>query len=248
MLFRSDEVSLSCRFPDEIRALVEDQLYAQYPEMRIDPLAADSDSRPDAVTWTAELHLAHSLLPIKRYAQFEDALNSETADPLTAILAAVAGENDSPCRAWVEIIIRPARANWRARGERCVRRLSHPWFQAHHRLAKLYLSWAFSGSRVRRLVAWVLTRSVSHGETLPHRADLDMSASRLHERESDLQAASDKLGRLLFEASIRVSVTAPEQAGHEAHRILRNIGNFSITLGKPGVHAYCMQPQVHNSS
>ena len=34
---------------------------------------------------------------------------------------------------------------------------------------------------------------------------LNVSASRLHEREDDLQAASDKLGRLLVEARLRVS-------------------------------------------
>ena len=41
-------------------------------------------------TWSADLHLRPDLFPIRRYPQFEDLLNRNVSDPLTAIFAAIA--------------------------------------------------------------------------------------------------------------------------------------------------------------
>jgi hypothetical protein len=48
---------------------------------------------------------------------------------------------------------------------------------------------------------------------------LEASTSRLHEREDDLQAASDKLSGHVFDCRIRLIVSAPE--GHRDEAIDR---------------------------
>ena len=68
---------MTCSFPHELRTAVEQQLFAQYPDCKIDFLhddAAESCS-PNHQHWAAELHLRPDIFPIKRYAQFVDAMN-----------------------------------------------------------------------------------------------------------------------------------------------------------------------------
>src|SRR5207302_10795184 len=85
-----DGVTLFCRFPEELRSLVQGQLYAQYPECRLEHVSDTAlDPSPGHMVWSADLHLHPDLFPIRRYSQFEDALNRVTADPLTALLTAV---------------------------------------------------------------------------------------------------------------------------------------------------------------
>src|SRR5438034_9112299 len=70
------EVTLACRFPEELRAAVEGQLFAQYPDCQILPLPADSqEPSPETKSWEMNLHLRHDLFPIRRFVQFEDSLN-----------------------------------------------------------------------------------------------------------------------------------------------------------------------------
>lgn len=220
------EVTLCCRFPAEMRGLIEGQLYAQYPDAKITPLPDDVLDARDSPACTGELHVSHDLFPIKRYAQFEDALNRQTADPVSAILTAIAG--DGLCTPTVELTIRPARRRRTARARRCLRRLASPFFRGHHRLAALYLMLALSPAWPLRFAAWALGRLASHGGTAELRP-LDTSGSRQHDREEDLQAASDKVGKLLFETSIRIRVVGTDAADAKLRlrEIAASFGQFS---------------------
>ena len=43
---QAGEVTLCCRFPKELRGLIEGQLYAQYPDVKITPLSDDALDPP----------------------------------------------------------------------------------------------------------------------------------------------------------------------------------------------------------
>ena len=73
-----DMIGLSCRFPPELRAIIEGQLLAQYPECRLRSLTEEEPLSTARSLWIAELSLHPDLFPIRRYGQFEDAL---TASP-----------------------------------------------------------------------------------------------------------------------------------------------------------------------
>jgi hypothetical protein len=226
------QVTLSCRFPDELRTVIASQLYAQYPECDI-RLIPDEARVPDPSrqTWTRELHLHHGIFPIRRYVQFEDALNRVSADPLTALFMAL-GEARRPASldARITLTIAPASGAWRRRGERCLRRLSGPFFRRHHHLARLYSSWALSHRLCLRVAAWCLGRlERSPGE---HSSGLTTSTGRQHDREEELQAAADKLGRLLFQVHLRLEVTGKTEDAEAARRKLDEMtgafGQFSL--------------------
>src|SRR5207249_2193737 len=83
-----EAVSLVIGFPPELKALVRSQLYSQYPDCRLQEIPdAAVTAAPGTRRWTAHLMLSHDLFPLKRYPQFEDTLNRQTADPVTAILS-----------------------------------------------------------------------------------------------------------------------------------------------------------------
>src|SRR5262249_37542897 len=60
--------------------------------------------------------------------------------------------------------------------------------------------------------------------------------TRLHEREEDLAAAGDKLGKLLFEVRVRIEVDAPRNAKERALGKLDEIaGSFGTFAGRRAV-------------
>src|SRR5207253_208906 len=138
------------------------------------------DPPPGHMVWSADLHLHPDLLPIRRYPQFEDALNRVTADPLTALLTAVSCAKAEQVRGQIQIVIRPASNRHRRRAARILRRLASPFFRTHQRLAHLYLSMALSPSRPLRLLSWPLGRLGRHPHSSTTDAALHTSGSRLH--------------------------------------------------------------------
>lgn len=229
-----ESVTVFCQCPDALAATVESQLYAQYPDCKIDRVAEGVlDPAPGESCLALDLHLAPDLFPIKRFAQFEDALNRVTADPLTAILATVARDRSDKLRSLVAITLRPARAGHRRRAEKTLHRLARPFFRRHPRMAHFYAEAALSPAIPRRLLAFLLARIARpsehdhHGDTALH-----TSATRLHDREDHLQAAADKIGRNLFETEIRLAVSGPESACASARAKLAEMagafGQFSV--------------------
>ncbi|MBI3461748.1 MAG: hypothetical protein HY000_01615 [Planctomycetes bacterium] len=86
-------------FPPQLRDTIEGQILAQYPDCKLERLKEEEWTPADGeATRTARLRLSRELFPIRRYPQFEDQLNRVAADPVTAILTAVAGDRASRWR------------------------------------------------------------------------------------------------------------------------------------------------------
>src|SRR5581483_8634439 len=116
-----DAVTLFCRFPEELRSLIEGQVYAQYPECRLEHLPESAlDPPPGHRVWSVDLYLHPEIFPIRRYSQLEDALNRNTADPLTALLSTVARGKGHSLRARIQITLHPASGRRRRRAARCL--------------------------------------------------------------------------------------------------------------------------------
>ena len=220
------EVALACRFPRDLRAVIETQLYAQYPECRIDSIAEETTGSGASRTWTLSLHLHHQLFPIKRYTQFEDALNRVSSDPLTALLSTLAqGTGEESLDALIEVTIRPATRWMRFRAVSAVHRLAGPFFRHHHLLAHVYGDWIMSRRWSLRFLAWCLGRCERHPESPA--VGLTTTPGRQHDREEDVQAAADKLGRLLFSTHVRLCVTGrPEDEGPATRKLREMAGAF----------------------
>lgn len=234
-----ESVALFCRVPEELRAIVEAQIYAQYPDCRINELPDTAIGPPaSSPVWVADLRLDPDLFPMKRYLQFDDAINRTTADPLTPLLTVLARDKSHQVRSFIEIKVKPASNRRRERYLRCIRRLARPFFRSHPRLSHVYVHLATSRHFIPRLAGWLLGRLAKHEADHGPHDPLHMSSGHAHEREQDIQAASDKLGRLLFETHLRVLVFGDGVGEGQAIQKLRQIiGAFGI-FHSPGLSSF----------
>ncbi len=213
-----EQVGLRVRCQARLAEAVLGPLTANYPECVLAE-ADGEESRSERETWSVELGLVPELFPILRHGQFEDQLNHNFADPISSILRAIRPEQSLTGR--VELVISPVS---RSRREAAIARLhdfTRPFFNEHPRLAAFYLRWSERGWRglVAKFIGAIAARSGDVTST----SALNTSTSRTHEREADLQAASDKLGGHLFETRIRLSVTAPAECEQQARERLQSL-------------------------
>lgn len=224
-----DSVGLYCEADAALGRIVGTQLAAAYPDCTITELPEESFDAPPATThWSAELTLSPDIFPIRRYPQFEDALNGNTSDPLAGILASLSAKNAESLLPLIEIRIRPA-GFWRAwHAQRAIERLTAPLFRAHRLMARLYACGVCSRFVLVRMLA-VFCGAFARKQRFASTSDeLSMSATRQHEREEDLQAASDKLGGPLFEVCLSVRVGANPKHEAEARAKLYEIGRAHV--------------------
>ena len=223
---RAGRVGLFLRFADQFRELVTGPIAANYPNCSIVSAESEDGGIDAGKTWRADLLLTPEIFPILRHAQFEDLLNGTFADPITNILRSIRADSEMNCR--VEITIAPASARRRRTATRATQRLDRKFFRHHHELAHFY------ASRITRRWSWIpawMLEVIALGTPAAHRTALDTSSSRAHEREEDLQAASEKIGGHLFETQIRLIVEGPAHREHDAldrlHQMAGAFGAFT---------------------
>ncbi len=221
-------VGLFVEVSDDLEQLVCGPITANYPQCSV--TTVEPESSLDSVnheTLSAELTLAPELFPILRHGQFEDQLNRNFADPINGILRAIKPDESTRCR--VEIAARPASHRRRHAAIKALHRLDRPFFHHHHRLAGFYAR--HITRRMTWPLAWIVGLLAIRSDTHFGTNTLVTSTSRTHEREADLQAASDKLGGHLFEVRIRLSVTASasehRRAQDRLHAMTGSLGAFT---------------------
>lgn len=100
--------------PKYLKDFVEEQVYAQYPNVQISE--AEDFSRTEqntATSLSAEMRLANNqALPIKTFQSFE-------VDPLAAITATLAKFEEGE-EAWIQLVMQPASKNWHRKSERYI--------------------------------------------------------------------------------------------------------------------------------
>ena len=221
---RDRSVSLFCRVPPELSAVVTAQLAAHYPTATLDRLPDNAFPLPAGFPpWSAELRLTPDIFPIRRYPQFDDPLNRNASDPLTAIFASLMPDPRDRCVPLVTLTVRPARQRRVRAATKAIAVLSRAFFRRHPLLAHLYATGVTSPSAFVRVLTRALGVFSRRPTDPPPSASLTTTPARAHDREEDLQAASDKIARHLFEVHIRLIVHAPPDAAHRAESHLRQM-------------------------
>jgi hypothetical protein len=223
-----ENVTLFVRLPPELAAAAASQVAAHYPAASISRLPDNALAGPPGfATWSVELLLRPDLFPIRRYPQFDDTLNRNVSDPLTAVFATLSparGDNAHPA---IMLTARPASRHRVRRARTAARRLASPFFRAHPRLARLFVLGCTGQWALIRVVARGLGGAASsHGRAVAP-TYTSATSTRTHDREDDLQAAADKLGRHLFEVHLRLAVSAdPENAARARAQLRQMAGAF----------------------
>lgn len=235
-------VGLALIFDPVLEPIVTTPLLASYPEAVLLP-AAESPPAPDAEAWSADIVLSPDLFPILRHAQFEDLASRSFSDPIDALLRAVTPTADCLCS--VRFTVSKTSLRRRSRAVAAVRRLNSPFFRSHHRLAHWYAG-RITSARAWRL-AWFLGILLAPYREVPREHILETSASRAHDREEDLQAASDKLACHLFDCRLTLSVQSSPHLRDQALRRLRVLAGAFGTFSRSRLATF-HQGAVHRGS
>jgi hypothetical protein len=222
-------VGLFCRFSGELERVVLGPLVANYPRAKVEDVAEADDpnkcSTGKIQHWVAELQLEPEIFPILRHAQFEDLLCRSYADPTDSLLRAVCPSDDAQCL--VEIVATPAKHRLCRRAKKAVALLDREFFR-HHEILADYFARNILHPRQRWVAA--LLGLAARSSSRPSRdAPMDVTGSRQHDREADLQAAADKIGGHLFSVSIRIHVwsKSEETARNRTQEIGGAFGSFT---------------------
>lgn len=204
-----------------------------------------------------ELGLADpDMYPIKRYPQFEDKKAKVVLDTLASITSTLAKFNDPDEQAWIQIIIRPMEEKWRVRYIKCLRILKKGIFLNIESLQKAYARAYTNRNHLTRIiffpVYWFFalqglkagTTALSMGEHGGHDDEIEEQVSKTHDKETIVVAAMDKVGKLLYEVSLRI-VYIPKSPSKELAMIkLREIAGSFKQFNIPHLNGFEIEKVV----
>lgn len=201
-----------------------------------------------------ELHLHEpDIFPIKRYPQFEDKKAKVSLDSLAAVTATLAKFHDLDEQAWIQIVVRPLDEKWRSTFVKCIRMLKKGIYLNIESFQKAYAKAFCSRSRYKRIlffpVYWLFALqgvfSGTHAfDAVESKSDEDVEeqVSKTHEKETVMVAAIDKVGKLMYEANIRI-VYVPKIKNAEVALVkLREIAGAFKQFNIPHLNGFKMGP------
>ena len=216
-------------------ALVESQLYGQYPDSEIEEeLPKIFVPREGETVLSTDLVLTNpEIFPIKRHPQFMDIVSRKTIDTIAGITSALVRYPEPHMRGHIQIVFIPLSTSFRRRALKFLPLLTKGISKHWHAYGKFFTSIHLARGWKRWLLlpldilmggfrAWFgHTQSrtsislLTGQETIEESGqdeELMQSSMRTHEREDLVAAAADKVNRLLFLVNIRVSVITPVAA------------------------------------
>ena len=224
------QIKFMVSLPKQYRAFLESQIYAHYPEAEIfeesDPLSGKH------YLCSELLQLKAPIYPIKRYGQFEDRLSGTAVDPLSGITAVLAKLPEGQKQAGFQIILSPLESKWRQRYLKIIRNLRAGLFQKNENLRDFYVKVSCHPSPWVRLFFspfFFLFRKKGVPENGRVKNELEEDAhTRLRDRESVLNATTDKVNKALYRVGIRLytELNSAEQGALAKQKIKELAGSF----------------------
>ncbi|MDA1208567.1 MAG: type IV secretion system DNA-binding domain-containing protein [bacterium] len=239
--------------------LTESQLYAQYPDVDIERLSEDPFvSSEDEYVVSSDLQLVDpEVFPIKRHPQFDDMLTRVNVDSLAGITSALSRYPDLGMRGHVQVIMMPIGTDYRRRAIRFLPLLekglasiseNYACFFARMQLARgwrrvayMPMAMAMGGFRVWPGFGKFLKAPSLSGDISSSDSDYDEAekvTTRSHDREDSVSAAMDKVNRLLFVCTVRVSVIYKKGSEETALGKLSEIAGSFSQFSLPNCNAF----------
>jgi hypothetical protein len=243
--FVDGKIALFARASARAAALVESQIYAQFPDAEIEHESPDLfDVKEGETAYSCDMTLTSpEFFPIKRHPQFTDLTTRQQIDTIAGITSALVRYPKPGMRGHVEIVLKPVGSHYRHKILHFLPLLNKGLAKHSESYVNL-LSSLHLAKGWKKLVAippyillggfraWfpslrgpdisIVTGEVT--ESSSHDDDIK-SSMRSHEREDAITGAADKVNRLLFRACIRVSVIAPTKYAHEAEAKVEEIAS-----------------------
>jgi len=255
------KICLFVRAQPKAAALIESQIYAQYPDAEIENARSEplNPAEGEIVAW-ADVHLTDpEFFPIKRYAQFTDPSTRQSVDTIAGITASLVRYCKPGMRGHIQIQIEPLGGSYRKRALKFLpllgRGLPKNWPAYAVAFSSLFATrgwkkvltfplfilmggWRYLFAAFRPKISVSLFTGQETVSSDVDESEAARSITRSHEREDSTTAAVDKLNRLLFSAVIRVSVVAPASCSAEAEAKVEEIVSSFRSFTLPNCNGF----------
>jgi len=256
--FYQGKVCFFARCTRAAAGLIESQLYAQYPDIDIEPVPADifEPKAGESVFFTDLEFTDPEVYPIKRHPQFDDLLSRQTIDPIASMTSILLRYPDAHMRGHIQLVFQPfdgTKRKFRTRTLKFLPLLSKgfsakwSWYgklfcRVH--LARGWRWWAFlplnivmGGFRawfsfVPNLSDIMLSEDGGAASSDAEDYAQEYTTKRNHDSETSLGAIADKVNHLLFVGNVRLSIVAKTETRPSAeaklHEIQSSFRQFSL--------------------
>lgn len=252
------KIALFTEANDHATALLESQIYGQYPDAEIDQIHSEIFAiKETEVVVSADLYLGGpEMFPIKRYPQFSDLSTRQSVDTIAGITASLVRYAKPGMRGHISLTIEPISGDaYRKRALAFMPLLGKGFAKYSSSYANLFTKIHLATGWNRLLLfpidilmggwrTWftksktsvsLFTGEQTINETAEEQA---MVSVRSHDREDSTSAAVDKLNRLLFRCRLRVSVIAPAACVAEASAKLQEITGSFLPFTMPTCNGF----------
>lgn len=191
--------------PKTMHEFLEEQLHAQYGDARIDEVDDYNIFHPTGVVLGGYLALKREgFFPIKTYKEID-------SDPLNALTNALSKVQEGDGVA-VQILVRPAKHNWREVGARVVKHMNQGFTLEEAKKGKASPGWFASKEDVMKYREEVKSRKLSQAE------------------QKMLEAIGNKINKAGLEANIRVvaSAKSADSATLYINNVMNAFGQYNI--------------------
>ncbi|OGJ60746.1 hypothetical protein A3A67_05045 [Candidatus Peribacteria bacterium RIFCSPLOWO2_01_FULL_51_18] len=234
------------RAPKRSIALIESQLYAQYPDIDIEEMDPRLlDPQGNEIVSSMDLKLGNpEPYPIKRHPQFDDLLARQTVDTIAGITSTLVRYGAPNMRGCVQIVFKPLSKRHRKRVLKFLPLLKRgfssrfDWYA--HLFTRVHLArgWRWLVFLPLNILmggfrAWFsFVPSVDEisllSDTVSEEQRYDENISRMgrrsHENEDPIAAIADKANHLMFVCNVRLNVISAPEFKDLADQKLEEIG------------------------
>ncbi|MFA5948145.1 MAG: type IV secretory system conjugative DNA transfer family protein [Candidatus Gracilibacteria bacterium] len=248
----SNVIKFYVAFPKHLRNSVEGQIYAHYPDVEIED-CEDYSVAPKFANnaYGMEFSLTESdLFPIKRYPQFEDKVTKTAIDPMAGVTSALVRFDHEEDQGWIQVVSTPLPDKWRIIFTKCVKIVNKGLFANIESLTKIYAR-AFTTRKIWPKIVLFPIYMIFWAQGFFVNANIKISAtdtssdedieghlSVSHDKETAIDAALDKVIRMLFSVNIRV-VYLPKEKNDEKSKVkLKEIASSFKQFAYPHLNGF----------
>jgi hypothetical protein len=216
-------------------------------------------SQQQSIVGTELTHTDPMVFPIKRYPQFEDKLTRVAADPMAGITSTLAKLNHPNDEAWIQIVLTPLDDKWRIKYTDILRIVNKGIYGNIEKLQHLYINVVGTRKVWPRVVFfpayflfWIRRKMsgfkggmnivVGGGGGGSDDEDLDERSSKQHDRESVIEACTDKIGRLMYETNVRIAYLPANGDMKGAELKVKEIAGSFQQFTIPQLNGFAMKP------
>jgi hypothetical protein len=198
------------------------------------------------------------IYPIKRYSQFEDRLTRIAADPMAGITSAMTKLNHSSDEVWIHIVVSPLNDRWRIKYTEVLRIVNKGLFGSIEKLQNMYINFACTRKIWPRVVFFPIylllwfrrkTSGIKGGSLIVpstgggggYDDELEEMTSRNHDRETVMQACTDKVTKLMFETNIRIGYKPSNGDVESAKMKVKEIAGTFIQFNQPLLNEFVIK-------